>query len=256
MARVLYTSWFSPFARKAALGLELKGLPYDAVDALTREFRPQLRQANPRTEVPVLIDGDITVVNSSDILQYLDWRYPTPALNPEAIPDRVVVRALERLADHYLDPIVVDCSYWHWADRSDEPPAGLLAAGQKDLEICLSKLEAELVTRSKPWPFGTPGVLECTWFANLLSAKAMGFKFDPARFASVLNWIDAMREHPIFANDRKRTAVFLKALSSSTHERRRIFWSGDRIEWLLSRGFHEWFAKEIAADRVAFPEAS
>jgi hypothetical protein len=27
MALCLYTNWFSPFARKAALGLELKGCP-------------------------------------------------------------------------------------------------------------------------------------------------------------------------------------------------------------------------------------
>jgi glutathione S-transferase len=254
MARVLYTSWFSPFARKAALGLELKGLAYEAVDALAREFRPQLQRVNPRIEVPVLLDDDIVIVNSSDILQYLEWRYPTPALFPQAIPDRVAARALERLADHRFDPIVVDCSFWHWAERNDEPPAGLIAAGQTDLDNCLSRLEAELASRSKPWPFGAPGVVECSWFANLLAVKPMGFKIDPVRFPAVLRWLDAMREHPVFAADRKRTAVFLKTLSSGTHERRRLFWSGDRIEWLLSRGFHDWFAKEVAADRVAFPE--
>ena len=36
-------------------------------------------------------------------------------------------------------------------------------------------------------------------------------------------------------------------------ERRRIFWRGDRIEWLLARGFHPWFFKEIAEDRVLWP---
>src|ERR1700730_8841558 len=98
MARCLYTSWFSTFARKAALGLELKGLPYEAVDALAREFRPELVRVNPRAEVPVLLDDDLVVINSSDFLQYLDWRYPEPALYPVEINDRVAARALERLA--------------------------------------------------------------------------------------------------------------------------------------------------------------
>ena len=254
MARVLYTSWFSTFARKAALGLELKNLSYQSVDALRREFREQLKQVNSRVEVPVLIDDGLVVVNSSDILQYLDWRYPTAPLYPEAVADKVVVRALERLADHRFDPIVVDCSFWHWTERSDKPPAGLLETGQRDLDAVFAALEAELSKRSKPWPFGTPGIVECAWFPNLVAVIPLGFKLDRLRFPSVLGWLTAMREHPVFANDRRRTAEFLKSLSGSNHELKRIFWSGDRMEWLFSRGFHAWFANEVAADRVAFPD--
>ena len=254
MARCLYTSWFSTFARKAALGLDLKGLPYEAVDALAREFRPELLRINPRAEVPVLVDDDLVVINSSDILQYLDWRYPEPALYPAAVNDRVAARALERLADHRFDPIVVDCSFWSWADRADKPPAGLLAAGQKDLDSVFGRLEEALVYRPKPWPFGAPGIVECAWFPNLVAVRPLGFAIDEARFPAILGWLNALREHPVFAADRKRTAAFLKTLSSSTHERTRLFWSGDRIEWLLSRGFHPWLSSEIDAGRAAFPE--
>jgi len=250
----LYTSWFSPFARKAALGLELKGLSYRAVDALERDFRPQLQKLNPRTEVPVLTDGDLVIVNSSDILQYLDWRYPEPALYPAAIAERVAARALERLADQRFDPIIVDCSYWNWADRDDKPPPGLREAGQRDLEIVLGRVEAALALRPKPWPFGAPGIAECAWFPNLVAARPLGFSIDEARYPTVLAWLAAMRSHPVFASDAKRTAAFLKTVSSSTHERKRLFWSGDRMEWLLARGFHDWLAAEIDAGRTAFPD--
>ena len=253
MARILYTSWFSTFARKVALGLELKGLAYEPVDALARDFRAELKRVNPRAEVPVLLDDDLVIVNSSDILQYLDWRYPTPRLYPESIADRVVARALERLADHRFDPLIVDCSFWHWADRDDRPPPGLLEAGQQDLEITLAQLEGELSSRPVPWPFGAPSAVECAWFPNLVAAQPLGFKIDAARSPTVLRWLDAMRHHPVFANDRKRTAAFLKTLSSSNHERKRLFWSGDRLEWLFAHGFHDWFANEIRADRATFP---
>jgi len=254
MELCLYTSWFSPFARKAALGLELKGLPYRAVDALKRDFRPQLLELNTRAEVPVLTDGDLTIVNSSDILQYLEWRYPEPALYPAAIEERVAARALERLADHRFDPSVVDCSYWHWADRADELPPGLRAAGQRDLEIVLGRLEAALAARPKPWPFGAPSIVECAWFPNLVAMRPLGFAIDEARFAAVLGWLAAMRGHPVFAADAKRTAAFLKTLSPGDHERKKLFWSGDRMEWLLARGFYQWFAAEIEAGRAAFPD--
>jgi glutathione S-transferase len=254
MSRVLYTSWFSTFARKVALGLELKGLAYEAVDALRRDFRPELERLNPRREVPVLYEDDLVIVNSSDILQYLEWRYPQPALYPQAIEDRVAARALERLADQRLDPIIVACSFWHWAERSDQPPAGLLAAGQQDFEITLARLQAELQQRPRPWPFGAPGIVECAWFPNLIAARPLGFEIDAARFTPVLEWLEAMRTHPVFMADRKRTAAFLKTFNNAEHERQRLFWSGERLEWLLARGFHDWLISEIRAERVAFPD--
>lgn len=254
MAIKLYGSWFSTFARKVALGLELKGLGYEPIDALTREFHDELVRLNPRAEVPVLTDGEVTVANSSDILQYLEWRYPQPALYPVDIGARVTARALERLHDHRFDPIVVDCSFWHWADRDDKPPAGLKDAGQRDVERVLARLESELAARSRPWPFGAPGVVECAWFANLVAARPLGFIIDEHRFPFVDGWLRAMRAHPVFAADAKRTAGFLKTLKDSNHERRRLFWSGDRIEWLFARGFHQWFLDEIDAGRAVFPD--
>jgi glutathione S-transferase len=254
MAIKLYGSWFSPFARKVALALELKGLAYEPVDALVREFHDELLQLNSRAEVPVLVDDSLTVVNSSDIVQYLEWQYPEPALYPKDVAERVAARALERLHDHRFDPIVVDCSFWQWADRSDQPPPGLLDAGQRDLERVLDRLEEELAVRHKPWPFGSPGMVECAWFANLIAARPLGFTIDKARFPTVGAWLRAMRAHPVFAADAKRTAAFMATLKNSSHERRRLFWSGDRIEWLCARGFHDWFMAEIAAGRTAFPD--
>lgn len=250
----LYGSWFSPFARKVALALELKAVAYEAVEALTREAHDELLRLNPRAEVPVLIDGDVTVVNSADIVQYLEWRYPDPPLYPADIAERVTARALERLHDHRFDPIVVDCSYWQWAERDDQPPAGLREAGQRDIERVLARLERELSARPQPWPFGAPGIVECAWFASLAAARPLGFEIDQARFPSVIAWLRAMRAHPVFAADAKRTADFLKTLKHLSLERRRLFWSGDRLEWLLARGFHRWFMAEIDAGRAIFPD--
>jgi hypothetical protein len=37
-------------------------------------------------------------------------------------------------------------------------------------------------------------------------------------------------------------------------ERRKLFWRGDRIEWLLARGYHHWFLGEIEAGRTLWPD--
>jgi hypothetical protein len=47
--------------------------------------------------------------------------------------------------------------------------------------------------------------------------------------------------------------LFLAGLGSGSYERRNIFGRGDRIEWMPARGYHAWFAGEIAADRVLWP---
>lgn len=253
MTICLYGSLISTFARKVAVGLELKGLNYDFVDALTPDRREDLRKLNPRLEVPVLTDGDITVINSSDILQYLDWNYPAKPLYPTNIGDRVVARAFERLGDQRFDTIVVDCSFWSWAERDDTPPPGLLEAAQKDLDDVFERLERMLAARPKPWPFGAPGIVECAWFPNLAAMRTFGLTLDTARFPAASAWSKAIRTHPVFVTDSQRTLAFMRELKHLTHERRRLFWSGDRIEWLMSRGFHQWLLGEVGAGRAVFP---
>jgi glutathione S-transferase len=253
MAIRLYGSQISTFARKVAIGLELKGLAYESIDALVPERREELRKLNPRLEVPALVDGDIVVVNSSDILQYLDQRYPDQPLYPSDIAERVVARAFERLGDQRFDSIVVDCSFWSWAERDDTQPPGLLETAQKDVDDVFARLEAMLTARPKPFPFGSPGVVECAWFANLAAMRTFGLNLDRERFPTVAAWSSAVRKHPVFVNDTQRTIAFLREHKHTTHERRKLFWCGDRIEWLMSRGFHKWFVGEIEAGRAVFP---
>jgi glutathione S-transferase len=64
----LYDNAFSPFARKVRLVLDWKGLAYEAIDGLDQANTQALEAVNSRIEVPTLVDGDVTVVNSSDIV--------------------------------------------------------------------------------------------------------------------------------------------------------------------------------------------
>ena len=65
----LYDSAFSPFARKVRMVLEHKGLGFEATDGLLKSNHEALKAVNGRVEVPVLVDGDIVVVNSG-----FSWR--------------------------------------------------------------------------------------------------------------------------------------------------------------------------------------
>jgi len=251
----LFTNAFSPFARKVAMALEYKGLLYETVDGLTRSNRERLLAVNPRAEVPVLVDGDITVVNSSDILAHLDLAYPDRPIYPADLKARVAARALERLADTRVDAILLDCSIWTWAEREDPPLPGLKEAGQRDLDAIFARIEATLEGFAAPLPFGHPTIAEFAFWPHLAALRALGFSLEVGRFPRLGAWFDAMRRDEIFRADARRTTEFLKGIGANSDiERTRLFWRGDRIEWLLARGFHDWFFGEIKAGRTLWPE--
>ena len=143
----LYDSAFSPFARKVRMTLEYKALNYEVVDGLLKSNHAALKDVNGRIEVPVLADDGIVVVNSSDIVAYLDYRYPSKTVYPDDPAARVHARAWERIADTFVDPILVDISYWKWAERSDKMPDGLIEAARADLRIVYDALNEELAER-------------------------------------------------------------------------------------------------------------
>ena len=247
----LYDSAFSPFARKVRMTLEYKGLNYDAVDGLLKSNHAALRAVNGRIEVPALVDDDIVVVNSADIVAYLDYRYPLKCVYPEDPTARVHARAWERVADTFVDPILADVSYWKWAERPDKMPDGLLEAGRADLRIVYDELNKELAGRQ--FVSGPLSIADISLFPHLASAKAMGVEFSTHNHPHVGRWLKEMRGLPICVADLKRARDYVVTMKDREIEKRRIFWRGDRIEWMLARGFHAWFFNEIKEDRVAWP---
>src|SRR6185295_158489 len=193
-----FTNGFSPFARKVALALEYKGLAHDSIDGLVHANKERLAAVNPRGEVPVLVDGDITVVNSSDIVAYLDLKYPERPIYPAALKDRVEARALERLADARIDAIMLDCSIWLWADRKDTPPPGLMEAGQRDLDAIFVRIEETIAGRATPWPFGHLTIAEFALWPHLAALRSLGFSLSSERCPHVHAWLGAMRRDKLF----------------------------------------------------------
>ncbi len=64
----------APNPTKIALFLEEAGLPYDAIPVDTRkgdQHKPEFLAINPNAKLPAIVDGDVTVFDSSAILLYL-----------------------------------------------------------------------------------------------------------------------------------------------------------------------------------------
>jgi glutathione S-transferase len=247
----LYDSAFSPFARKVRMVLEFKGVEFEALDGLLKANHDALKQVNGRVEVPALVDAGVMVVNSADIVAYLEHRYPRARVYPQTPAARVHARAWERAADSFIDPILVDISYWKWADRPDHMPQGLLAAARADLGRVYDALERELAERD--YVSGEFSIADIALFPHLASARAMEVEFTAQSHPKLAAWFKRMRSLPVCAADLQRARAYLAQMPQLDVEKKRIFWRGDRIEWLLARGFHHWFHREIEEERVLWP---
>src|SRR5215472_9694413 len=103
---LLYEHPLSPYAQKVKIALREKGVAFEPrIPDLFTGGDAAFRAANPRLEVPALVDGDTAVFDSTIILEYLEDRWPDPPLLPTGAAMRARVRMLEELCDTYYDAI-------------------------------------------------------------------------------------------------------------------------------------------------------
>ena len=94
---ILHGYWRSSAAYRVRIALALKGIAYEQA---THDLRTgaqgaaAYRSLNPQALVPAIeADGDV-LTQSPAILEWLEERYPSPALLPAGAGDRAIVRAM------------------------------------------------------------------------------------------------------------------------------------------------------------------
>jgi glutathione S-transferase len=100
-------SYLSPYVRKVLACLEVKGMAYE-VDHIVPFFGDdRFSRLSPLRRIPVLVDGDLVLSDSSVICQYLEDKQPDPALFPRDIADRARARWLEEFADTRMGDVFI-----------------------------------------------------------------------------------------------------------------------------------------------------
>jgi len=98
----------SPFVRKVLAVCEIKRLPY-VVDSIVPFFGTErFTELSPLRRIPVLIDGDVVLNDSSVICEYLEDKWP----DMPVLPRDPVARARARFLDEYADTRLADVEVW------------------------------------------------------------------------------------------------------------------------------------------------
>ncbi len=194
-------SYASPYVRKVLVVLDLKGIPYEIDPIIPFMGNDEFSKLSPIRRIPVLIDDQVTLSDSTVICEYLDDRYPEPALRPADPVARARARWLEEFADTRMGEVFiwqlfnqVAINPYVWGVTTDQEI--LDRTLQRDIPHVLDYLECEVPADG--FLFGalaTADVSLATFFRNAAFAR---YRVDAARWPRTAAYVARVLAMPSF----------------------------------------------------------
>jgi RNA polymerase-associated protein len=98
----------SSYAQKVKVALREKHIAFTAeipTDLGSGTTAGAFKAANPRAEVPVLVDGSAQIFDSTVIMEYIEERWPEPPLLPRDPAARAFARITEDVCDTHYEAV-------------------------------------------------------------------------------------------------------------------------------------------------------
>lgn len=190
----LYSGPLSMFGAKAEIAAREKGLDFDLVmvpfdfDKLYTPKHPEVLRVNPKKQVPVLVDGDLALFDSTQIFEYLEDLQPQPALWPAGPRDRARARQLELKSDEVYFPHVV--RLMGLQDKLEDPVAR--AAIEAAQQYCR---DMDALLAGRDWLAGSFGYADIAFYMAALFGERQGAPLT-ADMPRLLAWRQRMGDRP------------------------------------------------------------
>jgi glutathione S-transferase len=188
--------------RKVLVLLECKGVAY-RIDPIVPFYGNEVfARLSPLRQVPVLVDGDLVLNDSTVICQYLEERFPEPRLYPADIATRARARWLEEYADSRMGQVVI----WQLFNQlvigravwGREPDQALLEQTYtQDLPGIFDYLEAQLPQTG--YLFGELSIADITLACFMRNAQFARYQLDALRWPKLAALMAATFALPAFA---------------------------------------------------------
>jgi glutathione S-transferase len=178
-------SYLSPYVRKVLVCLHVKGLDYEIDPIVPFMGDERFTALSPLRRVPVLVDDRVALADSSVICQYLEDRYPEPALYPHDVVERARARWLEEFADTRMGDVFI----WRlfnqvairpfvWGEPTDHELVARTLA--EDVPAVLDHLEHQ--APADGFLFGTLSIADVAIACFFRNAAFARYRVDPARW--------------------------------------------------------------------------
>jgi glutathione S-transferase len=252
---VLYEHPVSPFAQKVKIALVEKGIMFETrLPDLLGGTDDGFSALNPRREVPVLVEGETAIFDSTIILEYLEERWPVPMLMPRTPRARARVRMIEEVCDTYYEAInwaVFEIRFFQRA--IGEEAERLLARAADEIRAVDGWLERQL--GDHPYfngdAFGwadiavVPPVHAASWTGN-----------PPAPGSLLAAWFERVRERAsvtVTLEDASRAVPAFEAIpqlvASGQFKRE---YRDHRLEWMMRNGASEIVLEGLRRGNIRF----
>jgi glutathione S-transferase len=206
-------SYLSPYVRKVLAFLDLKGIDYEIDPIVPFMGGDRFTELSPLRRIPLLIDDRVTLADSSVICQYLEDRYPEPALYPGDIASRARARWLEEYADTRLGEVII----WQLFNRAVLGPslwgetrdlAELERIRSAELPPVLDYLEMQLPPSG--FLFGAPGIGDLSIAVFIRNAAFARYQVDPVRWPRTAAFVDRVLAMTCLAKLRPFEALMMR----------------------------------------------
>ncbi|MCP1373005.1 glutathione S-transferase family protein [Dyella lutea] len=192
-------SYISPYVRKVLACLELKGIAYRIDPIAPFVGNEAFTRLSPLRRIPVLIDGELVLNDSSVICQYLEDCHPTPSLYPADPGQRARARWLEEYADTHLGDVLIWKLFFQlgakrFLFREEADEAMVRRAREEEIPAALEYLEAQLPTSG--FAFGELSIADITLASFFRTAGFVKYAIDAARWPRMAALVAAVMALP------------------------------------------------------------
>jgi glutathione S-transferase len=233
----------SPYARKVKIVLYEKGIPFERIVVTPFTLRetdaafPEFAAANPRLEVPCIVDGEFRCFDSTIIVDYLDEKWPDPPMLPKKPEDRARARMVEELCDTAIEAInwgLMEVRFFKRAEGAQAEQMSARAGTQ--LERMWDHLDPQL--EGRPWFSGERfGRADASLIGHVVSAGLFGFALQD-RHARMKEWCERCIAVEGVKRDQADLAAFMggDALRGMRKGLLKRQYRDHRLEWMLKAG--------------------
>ena len=194
----LLGAYLSPYVRKVAVILHAKGLAYETEVIIPGMMPEEFLAISPLQKIPVLVDGDLTLPDSSVICEYLEEKYPTPSTMPASAEDRARARFLEEYGDTRLLEFMSVPFIEHVIKpklRQEEPDEDRVRrVVEESLPPVLDYLESSVPEQG--FLFGHFCTADIALVSPTVNAGVGGYTVDAARWPRYAAFIERVKAHP------------------------------------------------------------